>query len=117
MNIRPIRTAEDHKAALARIDELMNAEAGTPEVVELEVLATLVQSYEVRMCPEDVQARLDSAYEKIADAYQVICYLLDKCGMFDADEGIRALDYFADPESPAEEDFCPWPRPPAATRE
>ena len=38
MDIRPIKTPEDHKVALARIDELMDAEEGTPEVAELEVL-------------------------------------------------------------------------------
>lgn len=43
MNIRPIKTPEDHKAALARIDKLMNAEADTPEVAEIEMLAILVE--------------------------------------------------------------------------
>jgi len=46
MDIRPINTPEDHKVALARIDQLMDAEEGTPEVAELEVLAILVERYE-----------------------------------------------------------------------
>jgi HTH-type transcriptional regulator/antitoxin HigA len=46
MDIRPIKTPEDHKVALARIDELMNAETDTPEVAELEVLAILAERYE-----------------------------------------------------------------------
>ncbi len=41
-----IRTEEDHKKALARIDEIFNAEEGTPESDELDVLVELVKSYE-----------------------------------------------------------------------
>ncbi len=46
--ITPIRTEADHKAALARIDALMDAQAGSPEIDELSVLADLVESYEAR---------------------------------------------------------------------
>lgn len=51
MQIRPIRTDADHAAALRRIDELMDAEAGTREADELDVLATLVEAYEDRHVP------------------------------------------------------------------
>jgi HTH-type transcriptional regulator / antitoxin HigA len=46
--IKPIRTEADYEAALARIDALMNAEPGTPEGEELDVLADLVELYEAR---------------------------------------------------------------------
>lgn len=46
--IRPIRTAEDHQAAVARIEELMSATPDSPEGDELDVLATLVDAYEAR---------------------------------------------------------------------
>jgi HTH-type transcriptional regulator / antitoxin HigA len=46
--IKPIRTEADYEAALARIDALMNAESGTPEGEELDVLADLVELYEAR---------------------------------------------------------------------
>jgi HTH-type transcriptional regulator / antitoxin HigA len=49
--IAPIRTEADHRAALARINELMDAEAGTPEADELSVLADLVQIYEAKHFP------------------------------------------------------------------
>ena len=48
MQIRPIRTAEDHRAAVARVEELMTAEPGTPEGDELDVLATLAAAYEAK---------------------------------------------------------------------
>ena len=44
--IKPIRTEEDHKRALARIDEIFDAEEGTPESDELDVLVDLVSFYE-----------------------------------------------------------------------
>jgi HTH-type transcriptional regulator/antitoxin HigA len=53
MNIRPIKTPADHKAALVRIDELMDAGEGAPEAAELEVLAVLVEQYEREAFPID----------------------------------------------------------------
>ena len=44
--IKPIRTEEDLEHALARIDEIFDAEAGTPEGDELDVLVDLVELYE-----------------------------------------------------------------------
>ncbi len=46
MNIKPIRTEEDYEAACKRIDEIFQAEAGSPEDDELDVLLTLVDKYE-----------------------------------------------------------------------
>lgn len=48
MQIRPIRTEQDHRAAVARIEKLMSAAPDTPEGDELDVLATLVDAYEAR---------------------------------------------------------------------
>lgn len=50
-HIRRIRTEADYEAALARIDELMAARAGTPEGDELDVLADLVELYENKNVP------------------------------------------------------------------
>jgi HTH-type transcriptional regulator / antitoxin HigA len=41
-----IKTKRDYNLALSRIEVLMDAEAGTPEADELELLATLVEMYE-----------------------------------------------------------------------
>jgi HTH-type transcriptional regulator/antitoxin HigA len=51
MDIRPIKSEQDYEHALARVDELMDAEPGTHEGDELEVLATLVESYEDKHFP------------------------------------------------------------------
>ena len=49
--IRAIRTEVDYKAALARVDALMDAGFGTPEGEELDVLADLIEHYEARHVP------------------------------------------------------------------
>jgi HTH-type transcriptional regulator / antitoxin HigA len=49
--IRAIRTEADYRAALARIDALMDAEFGTPDGDELDVLTDLVELYEARHVP------------------------------------------------------------------
>lgn len=53
MDIRPIRTKADHKAALRTIEELMEANpaVGSPEGDMLEVLLTLVDAYESKRFP------------------------------------------------------------------
>ena len=51
MDIKPIRTEQDYDAALARVDELMDAELGTPAGEELDVLVDLVEAYESRHVP------------------------------------------------------------------
>jgi hypothetical protein len=50
--VKSIRTDTDYRAALTRIDELMDAERGTHEGYELDILADLVELYEVRQMPE-----------------------------------------------------------------
>lgn len=53
MEIRPIRTDEDHAAALAEIERLWGAGVGTSEGDHLDVLATLVEAYEAKRWPID----------------------------------------------------------------
>ena len=48
MDIKPIRTEADYDAALERVDALMEADFGTPEGDELDVLSMLVDAYEQR---------------------------------------------------------------------
>ncbi|MBP6018662.1 MAG: helix-turn-helix domain-containing protein [Burkholderiaceae bacterium] len=56
MEIRPIRTTADYKATLKQVAQLMeqDPELGTPEGDCLDVLVTLVQSYEARHYPIDL---------------------------------------------------------------
>lgn len=46
VSVNPIRTPADHAAALARVEAIFNAQPGSPEFDELDVLATLIEAYE-----------------------------------------------------------------------
>ncbi len=47
MEIRPLKTEADYDAALIEIEGLLDAEPNTPECDKLDVLATLVEVYEL----------------------------------------------------------------------
>lgn len=51
MTIKPIKTEEDYKAALAEINRLFDAHEGTEDFDHLDILATLVEAYEAKHCP------------------------------------------------------------------
>jgi len=46
-----IKTEDDYEAALARIEEVMDAEVGTPEGDELELLSLIAEQYEDKTAP------------------------------------------------------------------
>ena len=54
MDIKPIKTKADHKAALKAVESLMTAKARTPEGDRLDVLATLIEAYERQHFPMDL---------------------------------------------------------------
>jgi HTH-type transcriptional regulator / antitoxin HigA len=51
MHPKVIKNNEDHKAALAHLDTLLDAKPGSPEFEELEVWECLIEAYEERKCP------------------------------------------------------------------
>ncbi|MHB9796291.1 helix-turn-helix domain-containing protein [Pseudomonas sp. MT3] len=51
MNIKPIRNDEDLRAAFQRLEAIFQAEEGTPEADEMEVLVTLIEAYEDKHYP------------------------------------------------------------------
>ena len=59
MQIRPIRTDKDHRAALAEIEKLWGASIGTPEGDKFDVLVTAVETYEERRWPLHSRRRSD----------------------------------------------------------
>jgi HTH-type transcriptional regulator/antitoxin HigA len=56
MEIKPVRTNKDYKAALKEIDVLMASDPalGTPNGDRLDILSTLVQAYEQKAFPMDL---------------------------------------------------------------
>lgn len=51
MDIRPIKNEQDYNTAIGRIEELWGAEKDTPQGDELDLLVTLVESYEMNHFP------------------------------------------------------------------
>jgi len=46
MNIQPIKTRQNYRTVLRRVEALLDAAPGSPEADELDVLATLISAYE-----------------------------------------------------------------------
>ena len=72
MDIRPIRTDEDHRAALAAIDALWGAAEGTEDGDKLDVLLALVDIYESKRWPVDI--------DKNFDPIDVLRYAIEELG-------------------------------------
>ena len=51
MDIRPIKTEQDYDSSIKRIEELWGSKKDTPEGDELDLLVTLVESYEMKHYP------------------------------------------------------------------
>ncbi len=51
MNIKPIRNDDDLRAAFKRLELVYQAQEGTPEADEMEILATLIEAYEHKYFP------------------------------------------------------------------
>ena len=72
MDIRPIRTDQDHRAALKEIDACWGAPEGSEEGDKLDVLVALVESYEARRWPIEG----DESFDPI----DVLHYAIDELG-------------------------------------
>jgi HTH-type transcriptional regulator / antitoxin HigA len=53
MDIRPIRTKADHRAALKEVERLWDADPATADGDRVDVLVTLIEAYEAKHFPID----------------------------------------------------------------
>ena len=74
MNIKPINTKKDHRAALKRIEQLWDAKPKTLEGDELDILLALVSAYEEKHFPIP-----------IPEPVEAIKFRMDQLGLSDAD--------------------------------
>jgi HTH-type transcriptional regulator/antitoxin HigA len=79
MDIRPIRTDEDHRAALAEIEACWGAAEEIEEGEKLEVLVALVELYEAKRWPIDTG--------KSFDPVDMLRYAIDELGHTQAELG------------------------------
>ena len=74
MNIKPVKCEADYDAALARVDELMDAELDTPQGDELDILVTIIEKYEAQHHPIDAPNPIEA-----------IRFRMDQIGLKDKD--------------------------------
>mgnify|MGYP002636773751 CR=1 FL=1 len=74
MNIRPIKTETDYKIALKRLEEVFDAEIGTLESDEADILGLLIDDYENKHYPiappdpiEAIKIRMEELHLKQID--------------------------------------------------
>ena len=70
MNIKPIKTKTDYKAALRAVESLMDARANTPEGDRLDVLVTLIEAWERKHFPME-----------LPDAVEAIKFRMEQQGL------------------------------------
>jgi len=51
MNIKPIRNDDDLRATFKRLEKVYQAQEGTPQADEMEILVTLIEAYEQKRFP------------------------------------------------------------------
>ncbi|MBK6865488.1 MAG: transcriptional regulator [Ideonella sp.] len=70
MDIKPIRTKADYRAALKAVESFMGAKARTPDGDRLDVLVTLIEGYERQHFPMD-----------LPDAVEAIKFRMEQQGL------------------------------------
>lgn len=70
MNIKPIKTEQDYKMALQRLEEIFDAKPNSKEGDELEILSILIEKYESKNFPIDMP-----------DPIEAIKFRMDQLGM------------------------------------
>ncbi len=58
--LKPIRTRTDYELAMAEIERLWGPKSGTPDADRLDILATLVDTYEAKHFPMDPPDPIDA---------------------------------------------------------
>jgi HTH-type transcriptional regulator/antitoxin HigA len=71
MDIKPIRSEDDYRTALNEVENLLDAQLGTPAGDRLDVMVTLIEAYEANHFP----------IPEPDDPVQVIEYYMDSRGL------------------------------------
>jgi len=70
-DVKPIRSAADHRSAMTEVKRLWGSKNGTPDGDRLDVLATLIDAYEAQHEPIEPS---DSNATATADARSPDCH-------------------------------------------
>jgi len=95
MNLKPIKTTADHAAALKEIERLWGAKEGTADADLLDILTTLVESYEETHFPMDLPDPIEAIKFRLEqqgeDKKALIGILGNRTRVYEVLRGDRAL--------------------------
>ncbi len=95
MQLKPIKTEADHKAALEEIERLWGAEEGTAEGDRLDISMTLVEAYEEAHFPMDMPNPVDAIKFRLEqqgeDKKSLIGIIGNRTRVYEVLRGDRAL--------------------------
>jgi HTH-type transcriptional regulator/antitoxin HigA len=79
MNLKPIKTEEDYKMSLKRLEEIFDAPAGTNDSDEADILGLIIDEYEKKLYPieapdpiEAIKIRMEEMQLKQIDLIDAI---------------------------------------------
>ncbi len=95
MNLKPIKTHDDHAAALKEIERLWGAKEGTADADQLDILTTLVESYEEIHFPMDLPDPIEAIKFRLEqqgeDKKTLIGIIGNRTRVYEVLRGDRAL--------------------------
>jgi HTH-type transcriptional regulator / antitoxin HigA len=80
MDIKPIKSQTDYEAALAEVERLWSAPAGSASAERLDVFTTLIEAYESRQFPIEAP-----------DPIEAIRFRKEQCGLSRKDLELRKV--------------------------
>jgi len=80
MEIKPIKTELDYQEALKRLDKIFNAEIGTPEGDEADILGLLIDEYENKNYPIEAPDPIEAIRIRMEEMQLKQSDLIDELG-------------------------------------
>lgn len=80
MNIKPIKSGSDYKLALKRLEEVFDAEIGTPESDEADILGLIIDEYEKKHYPIEAPDPIEAIKIRMEEMQLKQVDLIDEIG-------------------------------------
>jgi HTH-type transcriptional regulator / antitoxin HigA len=80
MNIKPIKSESDYKAALNKLEEVFDAKIGTPESDEADILGLMVDEYEKKHYPIEAPDPIEAIKIRMEEMQLKQVDLIDEIG-------------------------------------
>ena len=80
MNIKPIKSESDYKAALKKLEEVFDAKIGTSESDEADILGLIVDEYEKKHYPIEVPDPIEAIKIRMEEMQLKQVDLIDEIG-------------------------------------